>query len=169
MPDATPIYGFPYPCPGETISPSAFSGLALAIDAKLLDVNNDLTFALNRPNFDNDFSSTQVITAGVDTVLTTTDSTYTISVAGVWVFWMALSVTVNPATITSQRLRVRQNGTVRFGYTQDNEGNNTLQNYAVGPIIAAAGDVITGQFLYTGTGTMTIQTKISGKLVCRIP
>lgn len=169
MPSTTPIFGFPFPCPGDTIDATSFTNLANAIDAKLLEVQADMVFALNRPNIDRDDAGTQVINPGVVTTLTTTDSTYTVTTAGVYIFWVEVAATAFPATVTYQRAQVLQNAVVRFGFTQDSEGNNTAICRPFGPIVAAAGDVITTTFLWTGTGTYTIQSKLSAKLLCRIP
>lgn len=169
MPAATPIYNFPYPCPGETISPASFSNLANAIDSKLQEVEADRVFALNRPNVDLQLVGSQVINPGVVTTLTTPDSTYTISVAGVWVVRVAVDISSSPPTVTYQRAQILQNGVARFGFTQDSESNIAMSCYPVGAIVAAAGDVITTTMLYTGTGTMTVTTNLSAKLLCRIP
>ncbi len=169
MPATTPIYAFPYPCPGDTISASSFSGLANAIDTKLLELQADATFALNRPNVDSDVVATQNIPPGVVTTLTTADSTYTISVAGVWVVFLEVARDSGPTTVTYQRAQVLQNAVARFGFTQDSEGDVPVVCRPFGAIVAAAGDVITGTFLWTGTGTYTVSTKLSAKLLCRIP
>jgi hypothetical protein len=169
MPATTPVYGFPYPCPGETITPGSFQNLANAIDAKLLDLNADMVFALNRPNVDLFFATTQNIPPGVVTTLTSLDSTYTITTAGVWVVALDVSNSAGPTTVTYQRAQVLQNAVARFGFTQDSENNVPVSCRPIGVIVAAAGDVITGTFLWTGTGTYTVITKISAKLICRIP
>lgn len=169
MPDTTPIYDFPYPCPGETITPASFQNLANAIDAKLLELQADAIFALNRPNIDSDVVATQGIPPSVVTTLTTADSTYTISVAGVWVVFLEVARDSGPTTVNYQRAQVLQNAVARFGFTQDSEGDVPVNCRAFGAIVAAAGDVITGTFLWTGTGTYTVSTKIAAKLLCRIP
>lgn len=169
MPDVTPIYGFPFPCPDEVVAPSAFSDLANAIDAKMLELSADATFALNRPNVDLNFGLTQVINPGVLTTLTTADSTYTITTAGVYVVRVSVSDTAAPATVTYQRAQVLQNAVVRFGFTQDSESNIPVPCRPEGVIVAAAGDVITTNFLWTGTGTYTVHAELSAKLLCRIP
>lgn len=168
MPGSTPIYQFPFPCYGETVSPLAFQQLANAIDAKMNDVRADYVLALNRNNVDLLLAGTQTITAGVDTVLTLTDSTYTIPVAGVWIIDVDVIPASSPATITMMRARVRQNGVVRFGFNQTCAGNTTARCYPSGPVVAAAGDVITTQFLYTGAGTMNVSADISAKMLVRI-
>ena len=169
MPSTTPIYGFPFPCPGDTVTSTDFMNLANAIDTKLLDVNADMVFALNRPNVDLNLSATQVINPGVVTTLTTADSTYTITTAGVYVVWLEVRDTVSPPTITYQRAQVLQNAVAKFAFSHDSDNNNPVPCRPTGPIVAAAGDVITGTILYTGTGTMTVETKLSAKLLCRIP
>jgi hypothetical protein len=170
MPASTPIYSFPYPCPDERVSAMDFLNLANAIDAKMAEVRDDMIFALNRPNVDLDVAGTQGIPPGVVTVLTTADSTYTIAVAGVWVVFVeVISTGAAPATVTYQRAAVRQNAVVRFLFSQDSESNIAAACPPVCVIVAAAGDVITSTFQYTGTGTYTVQTKLSAKLLCRIP
>lgn len=169
MPGQTPIYNFPYPCPGEMITPAAFSALANAIDSKLGEVNADMIFALNRPNVDKDDASTQVTNPGVVTTITNPDATYTIPVAGVWVVGVTIDPTTLPATVNYQRGQVLQNAVVRFGSTHDSEANITVTCRPFGIIVAAVGDVITATYLWTGTGTITVQSSLSAKLLCRIP
>lgn len=168
MPDTTPIYGFTFPCPDETITSAAFTTLANQIDAKLLDVNADLTLALNRPNMDQGATTpTQTITAGVDTVLTIATSLYTIPAAGVWVVRASIN-TLGVATVNMMRGRIRQNGTVRFSYVTNTEGNNPGPVIPLGPIVAAAGDAITLQFLFNGAGTMDVFANLNAKMLVRI-
>jgi len=170
MPSTTPIYAFPFPCPGDTVSALDFTNLANAIDAKLADVGNDMTFALNRPNTDRDFSEpSQVIAPGVVTLLTLAGSTYTISVAGVWVVWVQVGPGTPPPTITYSRAQGLQTAVARFSFSQDAESNIAMICRPMGVIIAAAGDVITSNFLYTGTGTYSVNARLSAKLLCRIP
>lgn len=169
MPATTPIYAFPYPCPGDTISASSFSNLANAIDTKLLELQADSVFALNRPNTDPPVSGTQTINPSVVTTLTVANSNYVIPVAGVWVFKADVTIASNPPTITYQRVQVLQNAVARYGFTQDSENNIAVPCRPVGPLVAAAGDAITVTVLYTGTGTMNVQCQLSTKLLCRIP
>jgi hypothetical protein len=128
-----------------------------------------MTFALNRPNVDINNVGSQGIPAGAITALTLTDSTYTIPVAGVWDVWIETTDAGSPATVTYQRLRVLQNGVFRFAFSQDSENNITVACRAQGPMVAAAGDVISSTFQFTGTGTYTVSAKLSAKLLCRIP
>lgn len=167
MPDQTPIYGFQYPCPDEQISPADFQVLANQIDAKLLDLQADYTLMLNRKNYDSPQSAAQTVAAGADTVLTAAVITYTIPMAGLWVFYahaFAFNIT---GAVNSHRLRVRQNGVVRFGQVQNTEGGVTNPCDAVGPINAAAGDVISLQWLFNGGGTEDIRAVLIGKMLVR--
>lgn len=169
MPANTPIYGFTYPCPGELVTGTTFATLASQIDTKMLDVNNDMVLALNRPNRDLTSSgATQNIPAGVDTVLTLVGSQYVIPMAGVWIF----QVTVLPAsspTVNMMRASVRQNGVVRFRFNANTENNNAAPVQPAGPIVAAVGDAITTQFLYNGAGTMDVTAEFTAKMIVRIP
>lgn len=169
MPESTPIYGFTYPCPDETITSAAFNTLANQIDTKLNDVNNDLILALNRPNVDQGGSAVlQTIAAGVDTVLTIPEATYTILTPGVWMVRAVIN-TFNLPTVNMMRGRIRQNGVVRYSYTTNTEGNNPGPVIPLGPIVAAAGDVISLQFLFNGAGTMDVFATLTAKMWVRIP
>jgi hypothetical protein len=168
MPANTPLFGFTYPCVGEAIDPLAFKTLAEQIDTKMADVDADRSAALNRRNYDL-FSGLQAgIGSGVDTVITATDAQYTLPVSGIWHF----SIQATPfgwTTINAIRLRVRQNGTLRLSHVCNTENNNQYIAHPKGPIIGAAGDVISTAFLFNGTGTVSVQLTISAKLIVRIP
>lgn len=167
MPASTPIYGFTYPCPDEVISPAAFTTLANQIDAKLVELEADRFLALNRFNSDLDLFTTQTITAGVDTTLTLTASTYTLPMSGVYVFKVDVLPQSSPPTISTSQATVHQNGTYRYGDTQNNEGNSTRNLTPVGPIAGVVGDVITTRVFYVGTGTMNVRARMSVKMLVR--
>lgn len=168
MPGQTPIYGFMYPCPDDAITPGAFQILANQIDAKLLELQADYTLMLNRNNFDVDTASVaQTIAAGADTVLTAATTSYVIPRAGLWIF-QARAFAVNiTGTVNSHRLRLRQNGTVRFGQVQNTEAANTMPCVVAGPINAALGDTITLQWLFNGTGNEDIRATMDAKMIVR--
>lgn len=168
MPESTPIYGFTSPCPGETVTSAAFATLANQIDAKLLEVDADRVAALNRRNVSLNGGAVQTIPANVNTLLTLTGSTYTIPQAGVWIVRVSVNTTSSP-TVTMMRAQVRQNGTVRFEFIQNTEGDTTNPVTPVGPIVAAAGDVITTMFQFNGAGTMDVFANLDAKLIVRIP
>lgn len=165
MPDTTPVYGLPYPCPGDTVDATDFQDLALAVEATLVNVDADYLLALNRFNTDLG-GATQTIAAGVDTVITTPQ--YVIPADGIWVVSAHLFNANTPPTINSMRIRVRQGVTVRFGFTANTEVNTPRRVIADGPIVAAAGDVISTTVLYSGTGTMDVFVDLTAKMLCRI-
>lgn len=166
MPGSTPVYGFTYPCPGETISPMAFQILANQIDAKLLDLQADYILMLNRRNYDSATSPAQVIAAGADTVLTSPLVTYVTPIAGLYI--VRARAAGNPAgTVNMRRIRVRQNAVVRFGTTANTENNTFCQPVAIGPINAAAGDTITLTYLFNGTVTESVTAELDIKLLVR--
>lgn len=167
MPGQTPVFGFMYPCPDEPVSPLSFQILANQIDGKLQDLQADYTLMLNRKNYDSPTSSAQTVAAGVDTVLTSAVLTYTIPMAGAWVFSAHVFATNITGTVNSHRLRLRQNGVVRFGQVQNTEGGTTNPCDVAGPISAALGDVITLQWLFNGTGNEDIRGTLYGKMLVR--
>lgn len=168
MPASTPIYGFTYPCPGELITGGAFSTLANQIDAKLLDLQADLTLGLNRYSSYTSSAANQNVPTGVETILTASGMSYVIPMAGVWNVRCEVIPVSSPATITVERARIHQNGTFRFGFIQNTEGNNTKNVVAEGPIVAALGDTITVRFLHTGSVAMDVAGTLTTKMLVRI-
>lgn len=167
MPGQTPIYSFIYPCPDEGVSPLDFQILANQIDAKLVDLRNDYTLMLNRPNFDTVFSPVQTIPANVDTVLTSPLVTYVVPMSGVYVFYAHAFAVNQTGAWNMHRLRIRQNATARFGQTQNTEGSGANPADAAGPIVATAGDVITLTWLFNGSGTEDVRAKLAAKMLVR--
>jgi hypothetical protein len=167
MPKNTDIFGFTYPCPGDTIDAVVFKTLADQIDAKLADVDADWSAALNRRNIDIGSATQSGIASGVDTVITSTDSQYVVPVAGIWLFSIQC-IHSGWATINVARLRVRQNGTLRFSQTANCENNSQQLPHPKGPMVCAAGDTISTAFFFTGTGTATVSNVFSAKLIARL-
>lgn len=165
MPDTTPIYALPYPCPGDVVDATDFQDLALAIEATMVDIEDDYFLALNRYSTDLG-GSTQTIPAGVDTVMTTPQ--YVIPADGVWVVSAHMFNATTPPTINSMRIRVRQGVTSRFGFTANTEVNTPRRVMADGVIVAAVGDVVSTTVLYSGTGTMDVFVALTAKMLCRI-
>lgn len=166
MPETTPIFAFPYPCEGDDITVASFADLANAIDDKLLELQDDEYEALNRYNQELS-SASNVIAAGVDAVIAGADSTYTIPAAGVWQISALTNTTSTTGTPTSARLRVRKNAVVQFGIRQNTE-TVPYDIQAVGCITAAAGDVISFQFLFGGTGNWTLTVAWRAQMHVRI-
>lgn len=167
MPAPTPIYGFTYPCPGELITAGAFTTLANQIDAKLADLQADLTLGLNRYSSYTSSVANQSIPTGVETVLTAAGMSYVIPMAGIWIVRCEVIPQSFPATITVERARIHQNGVFRFGFSQNTEGNSTRRVVASGPIVAALGDTITVRFLHTGSVAMDVSGTLTTKMLVR--
>jgi hypothetical protein len=166
MPATTPIYAFPYPCPGDVISSAAFANLASTIDTKLLDVQADQNAALNRPNAVRN-SAANTATAGVLHVTTGANSSFTITAAGVWLVSAFVSNIVSGAAVVNEyRIRLRQNTTIRFGATRDFLASG-VQTVAHGPMLCAVGDVIDTDFIYTGTLTVDYNVTLNLKMIIR--
>lgn len=169
MPDSTPIYGFQYPCPGETVGASSFSLLANAIDAKLNELAADEAAALNRPNGRRE-SVTNTATNNVLNVTAGVGSSFTIPAAGVWLVsaW-ARNVAGGVGVPNEYRLRVRQNATARFGATRNLFSSLTFANVScMGPLVCAVGDTIDTDFFYTGTLTSSYIAIMNLKMIVRI-
>lgn len=165
MPANTPIYGFTYPCPGDLITAGAFTTLANQIDAKLLDLSDDLDIGLNRHSTFLYALPPQLVPTGVDTALTAL--TYVIPMAGVWIVKANAFTADNPATITVERIRVLQNAVYRFGFTQNTEGNVPKQCDAQGPIVAAVGDIISVNFLHTASVAINVGGHFAAKMLVK--
>lgn len=170
MPDATPIYGFPYPCVDESVNAADFAALGNAIDSKLLEVQADADHAVGRYNISQFGGSQAGIAVGVETVLTNAAAQYVVPEAGVYLAMIDVQITA-ATTITSSRLRVRINGVSQYGRTFNHETGVAGRFWQVpsGPLIAtAAGDTISCTFLYQGSGTATVQIYLSVRQAVRI-
>jgi len=169
MPGTTPIYGFTYPCVNEPVNFANFATLGNQIDAKLLEVQADASYAVGRHNISQSGGSQAGIAAGVETVLSNAAAQYVVPVAGVYLTMIDFTISA-VTSITSGRLRVRLNGVAAYGRTQNFEAgpNGFAWQVASGPVIAAAGDTISVAFLYQGTGTATVSSYISSRLAVRI-
>lgn len=169
MPDATPIYAFPYPCVNEAVDFTDFEALGDAIDAKLLEVQADANHAVGRYNVSQNGGSQAGIAVAVDTVLTNPTAQYVIPEAGVYLAMVDVNVTA-ATTINSARLRVRLNGVAQYGRTFNYETGTVGKFWQVpsGPLIAAAGDTISCTFLYQGSGTATVSIYLSVRQAIRI-
>jgi len=165
MPANTPIYGFTYPCPGDTVDAADFQLLATQIEAALVVVDQDYDLALNRFNVDLN-GNTQNIAAGVATVITVPQ--YTIPADGVYLVSAIISPASSPATFNALRVRVQQAAVSRFGFTINTE-LNTGRTYATsGPVVATAGQVIRAEALFSGAATLDVFVNLSVREVCRI-
>lgn len=168
MPAATPIFGFPYPCPDETVGPGSFMDLATAIDAKLLALSADETAALNRPNARRQ-SGLVNATNGVLTVTTGAGSSFVIPAAGVWLVSAFMPSNTGAGVMNELRLRVRQNAVARFGHTRSLFFLTSFASVSTfGVLVCAAGDTIDTDFLYTGTLNINYSVILDLKMIVRI-
>lgn len=133
----------------------------------MVDVDADYLLALNRFNADQQ-SSVQNIPAGVDTVITTGQYTIPAGGAGIWIATGHVFPASSPATTNALRIRMRQGAVSRFGFTANAEGNIPRNAMAVGPIVAAAGDVLSATVLFSGVGTLDVFVDFTFKMLCRI-
>lgn len=168
MPDTTPIYGLPFPCPDELVTAGSFTALANAIDSKLLELQADETAMLNRPNARR-VSASNTATAGVIKVTLGADSSFVIPAAGVWIVSAFVPSLAGAGATNVYRLRVRQNTTIRFGATKNGSFTITTRHLMCqGPIVAAVGDVIDTDFFYVGTLTVDYSAILELKMITRI-
>lgn len=171
MPETTPIYSFPYPCPGETINATTFAALANAIDTKLADVELDRDLALNRYNTLADmFPAQGGIVAGVETPLVNSGSSYVIPAAGIYIAAVEQNSAV-ATTINWSRTRIRRNGVAVAGKTANWEVSvPNILGYDVGGValVCAVGDTIDVTFLFAGTGTATVNIRLDVRMIVRL-
>lgn len=169
MPATTPIYAFPYPCPGEVVGPGAFMNLANAIDSKLLELAADESETLNRPNARRQSAATNA-TNSVLTVTVGAGSSFVIPVAGVWLVSAFVPLVTGAGVMNEIRLRVRQNTVVRFGHTRSLFFLSSLISVSTfGALVCAAGDTIDTDFFYTGTLNVNYTVILDLKMIVRIP
>lgn len=169
MPQTTPIYAFPYPCPGELITAATFANLANAIDTKMQDVVNDENYALGRYSA-SITSASNIAAPGVPLVTAGASSTYVLPASGLWEITAYMPThTFSVATATSMRMRVRQNAVNRFG-SMEKPGTSNIDNRqsCTGMILGVVGDTISTEILYTGPPvSYTYTVNIQAKLVVR--
>lgn len=169
MPANTPIYGFTYPCVGETIDPADFSLLATQIDTKLASLASDEDWALGRYAVRLTPPSQGAIVAGAETQIVAAGSQYTILADGVYVasFEGFLSAT----TVDAFRIRLRRNANVFFGRSISVDpalaSSGSIEASSI-PFVAVVGDVISATVLFAGTGAGTVQFKGSIHMMVRI-
>lgn len=155
MPANTPIYGFTYPCPGDTVDAASFALLANQIDTKLLSVQADQDYAVGRYVSFNQAVNQGGIVAGVETPIASAFSTYVVPADGVYSVTVRWRLTAT--TIAGARLRVRRAGTPLFGRTINTDGvvSSTPNQVVTGVMTAVTGNVIDCSILFQGTGAGT--------------
>lgn len=166
----TPVWDLPYPCAGETMDPAIFCDFSNAVDAALVTVNANAEFVANRPNARIDrTANANTFAAGVatnvqfDTEVFDNDGMATLSTdnAGLLVntpgvYWASFSVggMATFTTWTRYNMVITQAGNARIFrkfivvIAQGTPADNTI----TGALVCQAGDIIRGQFTFTGTG-----------------
>lgn len=173
MPENTPIYGFTYPCPGDTINATSFSTLANQIDARFLSMQDDEEWALGRYSVDQQMTPNQAgLAQGVETVLVNAGSTYVIPADGVYIANAVTQVTAT-TSVSSARLRLRLNGNAIPGRTYNNANAPFVTNtfsftIPSNPFVAATGDTISAAVLWFGVGTATVFLLLQVRMIVRI-
>lgn len=176
MPGSTPVYGIAYPCSGDTINPTLFQDYAESVQDALTEVSNLADQLLNPPAvLVRQIGGGQSIAAGVTTVATYTVITYdtaamfnlatpttvTITQPGTYVANYRLRLFAFPTTLNSFRGAILVNG-VEVAYNKSDESTGAF-NVDTPMWISAmlpslvAGDTITTNALFVGTGNMQIE------------
>lgn len=173
MPENTPIYGFTYPCPGDTVDATDFATLANQIDARLLSMRDDEEWALGRYSVQQTMTPNQGgLVQGVETALVNAGSTYVIPADGVYIANATTQVT-STTSVDSARLRLRRNGVSIPGRTYNNANapfaTNTFDfDIPSNPFVAVAGDTISAAVLWFGVGTGTATLRLDVRMIVRI-
>lgn len=167
MPETTPIYGFPYPCPGDPINATDFQDLADAIDAQMAVIQDDMDLALNRYNVQQTVAAQALIPPAVETILASAGSTYVLQADGFYLASLRMFLLPVGGVLASARFRLRLAATAIPGYTQ------YLGNFAQGtqltavPIFGTTGQTVDIGVTYFGTGTATVSGGLDVRLVAR--
>lgn len=172
MPETTPIYAFPYPCPSDPVTAVDFADLADAIDAQMLVIQADESYALNRYNVQQVGAAQAGIAVGVDTPIASAGSTYVAPVDGFYLANITVDA-VSTLTMTSCRLRPRVAAVAAPGATDYvgtvfglNSANFILSAI---PLVMTAGQTFDTTFIFFGTGTATVSLfDFDVRLVARI-
>lgn len=173
MPANTPIYGFTYPCPDDTVDAADFATLANEIDAQLLSMQDDEDWSLGRYSVQQTMSPNQAgLAQGVETVLVNAGSTYVIPADGVYIANAFTQVTAT-TSVDSARLRLRRNGVAIPGRTYNNANapfatNTFTFSIPSNPFVCAAGDTISAAVLWFGVGTATVFFVLDVRMIVRI-
>lgn len=164
MPDNTPIYGFTYPCPGDTVDDADFALLGAQIDAKNTELDGLQVRMLNRRNTSVDQSAAGVA-SGVEVSLA---PAYVFPVAGIW---QVRGQVNNPgfATINLLRVRLRHNVLDIPGQSSNTEGDQgSAVPWAATCFVVAAGDTGQIRYLYNGGGPVNVNGTFSARLIAEI-
>jgi hypothetical protein len=172
MPENTPIYGFTYPCPFDTVDATDFATLANQIDAQLLSMQDDEEWALGRYSVIQTMTPSQPgLVQGVETALVNAGSTYVIPADGVYIATGIAQVAAT-TSVDSARLRLRLNAVSIPGRTYNNANAPFVTNTFTfdtpsAPFVAVTGDTISAAILWFGVGTGTAFFQLHVRMLVR--
>lgn len=164
----TPNFAIPYPCMGATFDCNAMGALALGTEAAIATVNAEATAVTHTP-YAIQLTST-VVPVGVATTLafaasafnfsggvTVGAASFTILTPGLYLATVQSTSVDSNTTLTSGRLSVLKNAVLQYAIKRKPlVAFPTFSNTDMtGPVDCVAGDVITYQLLWTGTGALT--------------
>lgn len=181
MPASTPIYGIPYPCPGETIDATVFANFANAVNAAVISVNTLSDSALNRPTAQVYANGTPtVLASGVLTVITFTTEIWdndglanlgpfptrlTVVTPGTYMVTYS-DVITGGATTTSGTFALSKTGTVGYRIKEGNPSNAPVACNVSGIFDAVPGDFFQAFAIWNGTGGPGSASQ--GRLTCTL-
>lgn len=182
MPESTPIYGIPYPCPGETIDSDVFADFANAVDAAMTAVAATSVEALNRPNAKVQLTASDALAAGVELQLTFDVEAWdndgmanvpavdalTIQTAGTYLVVGASTIATTGGTFTVAQIALKRNATTLYVRRDNSIDLSAVSLYLTGLIDCVPGDVITlhGQKYGSMTGTAS-SNSLSARMINR--
>lgn len=166
MPGYTPLYGFPFPLMGETVSATDFQNLSTAIDAQLTLLKTNETLVRVKATCSAVAPAQTIAQGGVDVQFTsgqwvnpaafhsTTVNPQNFQVQANGIYYVAANMQISATTVTQFQIFATANGTRRWM-----AGAEPVQNtptFGAGAFASTAGETITINALWFGTGTGTV-------------
>lgn len=163
MPDATDVFGIPYPCLGEVVGPAAFNAYSAAVEAALAVVDVSATRALLPPGAGVGLS--QAVAVGVATNCTYTaeywddvtnmatvgTTSLTAPTNGIYLATANISIS-GFTTLTSLKAGITVNGTEIYAGKNAGGTSSPWEVPAEAELRLTGGDAVRIQATWTGTG-----------------
>jgi hypothetical protein len=166
----TPNWNLPYPCAGDNIDPTIFCDFSDAVDAAMVTLAEQAEFVANRPNARIDrTANANTFTAGAATTvqydtevfdndgmasLSTSNNSLFVNTPGL--YWASFSVGgfATFTTWTRYLMNILQAGNSRIyrKFIVNTAQSIPTDNTITGVLVCQAGDTITGNFTFFGTG-----------------
>lgn len=173
MPGFTPNYAIEYPCAGEVISPAVFQTFADDVEAALASVDTVSASVLARPRAAIRDSGTSIAFGAMtalsfdstdfDNGMTAAAAGFTIPSTGMYMIDLEVGSNTVPTTVTSWACSILLAGVVVYKRKISQTTsvppapfNDELN--ASGLVAALAGNAVTFQFGWTGTGINLVVT-----------